>query len=75
MRAGVLEWSACVFGELFDGRLPLAQEVEQLDTLRARERVADAGELRVERVFELAVRHVDVVKGGRRRSGALLTII
>ena len=55
MGAGVLDRSGGVGGEGFDGLLALAEEVEQLDPPGVGEGVADAGELGVEGVLELAV--------------------
>ena len=46
---------ADLLGECLDGLLALPEEVEQLDPFGARERMADAGELRVEGVLELSV--------------------
>ena len=44
-------------GELLDRFLALTEEVEQLDALGARNGVANASELLVQRVLEVAMRH------------------
>jgi hypothetical protein len=54
VRAGVLERRGRLFGALLGGLLALGQEIEQL---RAPQRPADPGELGVEGVLELPVRH------------------
>jgi hypothetical protein len=44
-----------LLGELFDGLLALAQEIEQFESLGARDRVADPGELGVQGILEGAM--------------------
>jgi len=53
--AGVLDRRRHMLGERFNGFLSLAEQVEQLDSLGARQGMADARELSVEGVFELSV--------------------
>jgi hypothetical protein len=58
VRAGVLDRSRALLGELLDRLLPLAEEVEDLDPLGAPERMTDPGELPVEGVLELPMGHL-----------------
>jgi hypothetical protein len=58
MRTRVLDRHAGLLGQQLNRLRALAQQVEQLNALRARDRVTDAGELSVQRVFEFSVTQV-----------------
>jgi len=57
MGARVLDGGVRVPGEALDRLLSLTEEIEEFDALGAGEGVADAGELRVQGVLELAMGH------------------
>ena len=57
MCARVLDGRRRLIGQQLDRLLALGQEIEELDALRARQRVSDAGKLCVQQIFELAMRH------------------
>ena len=51
----ILDRGRGLLGELFDGLLALAQEIEQLESLGARDRLADPGEMGVQGILEGAM--------------------
>ena len=51
----ILDRGRGLLGELFNGLLALAQEIQQLESLGARDRVADPGELGVQGILEGAM--------------------
>jgi hypothetical protein len=51
----ILDRGRGLLGELLNGLLALAQEIEQLEPLGARDRVADPGELGMQRILEGAM--------------------
>ncbi len=54
----VRESKPCLLRQLVDRTLALAEQVEQLQTVRARECLADGRELGVETILECAMTHL-----------------
>jgi hypothetical protein len=57
VRTGVLHGRRGLVGKLLDRLLALGQEIEELDPLRAPERVTDPRELRLAGILEVPHRH------------------